>query len=171
MADGKSNRTARRLSSRLAPTGVLRLVALALPALLSGCSLIGLGVGAGIDATRSRAPTHLTPDGAADLRVGSALTLVMVDSSTITGVLLASQFHEELRLAHLRAGRFATLDTLLVPLDRVAYAQSLRPRHAARRGFKIGLTVDLAIAAIVALVTVGVLLILLMLSQSGFTLG
>ena len=170
MASGKWSRTARRSPDRADSIAVLRFTAIALALSTSGCSLIGLGVGAGIDARRSRVPVHLTAEHAASLPAGSPLTLVMVDSATVTGVLLAPSFDSrrtELRLAHLRTERPAALDTLIVPVDRVAYARSPRLREAARKGLRIGMTIDLVVLGIAAVSTLLFLVFIVILQASG----
>ena len=102
----------------------------------------------------------------------------MNDSTTIIGVVLEPEFpggvdsrQSAVRIAHLRSQNPARLDTLVVPIDRIAYARSPHPRHAARAGFHAGLIADLAVLGIVAVAVLLVLLFLLMLSASGFSMG
>lgn len=161
--------------TRPGAVAALCIAALALAGGLSGCSLIGLGVGAAVNSTRPNELLLLTPERAAYLPTGSPLTLVMTDSTTITGVVLDPQFpdgvdsrQKGVRLAHLHSERPATLDTLLVPIDRIAYARSPRPRHAARSGFRAGLVADLAVLGVLAVTVLLIVFILLMLSSSGF---
>ncbi|MEO5617948.1 MAG: hypothetical protein ABIS67_09260 [Candidatus Eisenbacteria bacterium] len=177
MADGKRTCAAGRSLDRIVSIVVLLLVvALVVP--MSGCSLIGLGIGAGVEASRSKAPVHLSSERAAYLQTGSLLTLVMTDSSTITGVVLDPQFpagvdsrQTGVRLAHLSAEHPAIFDTLLVPFEQVAYARSPRLRHAARNGFRVGLKMDMVVLGLVGISVLLALLFFLMLSQSGFSLG
>ena len=173
MADGNRTRTPRRFHH---PAGMMvSILAFGVALFTSGCSLIGLGIGGAVEAGRSKAPLHLTSVAAANLKPGSALMLVMTDSSAVTGVLLAPQPRRDvdppgvgLHLARLRPKSRLTLDTLFVPLEQIAYARTPRPRHAALHGFTTGLKVDLIVIGVVGGMA---LLFLLVLAQSGYSMG
>ena len=177
MAAGAWNRGAGPCPLRAAARAALVLVASALVASLTGCSLIGLGVGSAVDATRSREPLLLTPERAAYLPAGTPVTLVMADSSTIIGFVLDPQVAKGdsrqtgVRVAHLRSQSPASIDTLLVPLDQISYARAAPVRHGARTGFRAGMKADLIVLGVAAAAVLFILLILLLVSSSGFSFG
>ena len=177
MAAGTWNRSDGPYPARAAARAALVLVAIALAVSLTGCSLIGLGIGSAVDATHSREPLLLTPEDAADLPAGTPVTLVMADSSTIIGVVIDPQVargdsrQTGIRLVHLLSERPTRIDTLLVPLDQISYARAAPTHHGGRTGFRTGMRADLIVLGLAAAAVLFVLLIFLMVSSSGFSLG
>jgi len=156
-----------RLRSMATPRGAGRVFLVFLALGTGGCSLIGLGVGAGIEAGRSHEPLPVPPDRAAQLRPGSVVTIVKTDSSQVTGLVLkplpardGAAISDQLRLVVLRTRKPATFDTILVPFADVASVTTPRPRHAARHGFMFGLKIDLVLIGLVAAFGLFALLIL-----------
>lgn len=177
MAAGKWIRVAGRVPARPRTIAALCLGALGLVS-LSGCSLIGLGVGSVVNSAHSGNVIYLPPERAAYLPTGTSATFVMSDSTRITGVVLDPQFSNGVdsrqtvvRLAYMRSESPPTPDTLRVPTDRIAYARASSPLHAARKGFHAGLIVDLTLLGLAAIAALLLLIFFLILASSGFSFG
>ena len=122
----------------------------------SGCSLIGLAVGTGVDAARAKAPRPVATTSVARLRSGQIVTLVMADGSRITGRTLGLEHGgppSHVRIARKGRRGASTADTVDVSLAEVSYILLERSHPAARTGFFIGLCADAAtLAAVVVFI-------------------
>jgi hypothetical protein len=134
---------------------VLRAVAIAgLAASSCGCSVIGLALGSRTDNAAEKQMVEVQPASLPFLAQGTRVTLVMADSTRITGRTLdpGCPVNAASTPTHVRVGTGSgiSVDVAVVPIAQVRSAMRVPPHHATREQALKGLKVDLVVLALLA---------------------